>query len=80
MGLQQDMHKQNELYDRKRHGKPFNVGDLVMLYRSVVPRGYCKKLHRPWSGPFKILKEIFDVTYRIKRCQGRRQRLVVHFN
>ena len=78
MGLQQD--RQKELYDRKRHGKPFSVGDLVMLYTSVVPRGYCKKLHRPWSGPFKILKKLSDVTYRIQRCQGRRQRLVVHFN
>ena len=64
MGLQQD--KQKELFDRKRHGKPFNVGDLVILYTSVVPRGYLKKLHRQWSGPFKILKKISDVTYRIQ--------------
>ena len=60
MGLQQD--RQKELYDCKSHGKPFNVGDLVMLYASVVPHGYCKKLHCPWSRPFKILKKM---TYRI---------------
>jgi len=78
MGLQQD--RQKELYDRKRHGKPFNVGDFVMLYTSVVPRGCCKKLHCPWSGPFKVLKKISEVTYRIQRCEGRKQRLVVHFN
>ena len=53
---------------------------MCMLYTSVVPRGYCKKLHRPWSGPFKILKKISDVTYRIQHCQSRRQQLVVHFN
>ena len=45
MGLQQDRKK--ELYDSKRHGKPFDVGDFVMLYTSVVPYGHCKKLHCP---------------------------------
>jgi len=52
----------------------------VMLYTSVVPRGRCKKLHCPWSGPFKVLKKISEVTYRIQYREGRKQRLVVHFN
>jgi len=51
-----------------------------MLYTSVVPHGRCKKLHCPWSGPFKALKKVSEVTYRIQRCEGRKQRLVVHFN
>ena len=76
----QELVENTSLSDNEKHGRPFSVGDLVMLYTSVVPRGYCKKLHRPWSGPFKILKKLSDVTYRIQRCQGRRQRLVVHFN
>ena len=78
MGLQQD--RQKEIYDRKRHGEPFKVGDSVMLYTPFIPRGRCKKLHCPWSGPYVILKKLSEVTYRIQRCHSRRQRMVVHFN
>ena len=52
----------------------------MMLYTPVIPRGRCKKLMRPWSGPYKILKKLLEVTYRIRRCQGGRKQLVVHFN
>lgn len=78
MGLQQD--RQKEVYDRRRHGEPFKEGDRVMLYSPVVPRGRSKKLHCPWSGPFKVLKKLSEVTYRIRHCQGGRKRMVVHFN
>ena len=78
MGLQQD--RQKERYDRKRHGEPFKVGDSVMLYTLFIPRGRCKKLHCPWSGPYVILKKLSEVTYKIQRCHSRRQRMVVHFN
>ena len=77
MGLQQD--RQKERYNRKRHGEPFKVGDSVMLYTLFIPRGRCKKLHCPWSGPYVILKKLSEVTYRIQRCHSRRQRMVVHF-
>ena len=46
MGLQQD--RQKEKYNRKRHGEPFNEGDLVMLYTPSIPRGHCKKLACHW--------------------------------
>ena len=39
-----------------------------------------KKLHHPWTGPFKVVSRLSDVTYRIQNVQSRRNRLVVHFN
>ena len=78
MGHQLD--RQKELYDRKVHGKLFEAGDLVWLFSPVVPRGCPKKLHRPWTGPFKVVSRLSDVTYRIENVQLRRNRLVVHFN
>ena len=77
MGLQED--RQKEVYYR-RHGEPFEEGDSVMLYSPVVPYGHSKKLHCPWSRPFKALKKLSEVTYRICHCQGGRKRMVVHFN
>ena len=78
MGSKQD--RQKELYNQARHGEPFQCGDLVMLHSPVVPQGRSKKLHFPWDGPYKIVKVLSKVTYRIQCCQGRRCRLVVHFD
>ena len=78
MGLRQD--RQKELYDRGRHRKPFQLDDLVMLYSSVVPQGQSKKLHCPWNGPYKVVKVLSEVTYRIQCCRGKRHWVVVHFD
>ena len=78
MGFKQD--HQKELYDHKWHGEIYQT-DLVWLHSPVVPRGVSQKLHRPWTGPYKIIKKLADVTYRIQNCNGRRRhRLVVHFD
>ena len=47
---------QKEMYDQKVHGKLYEVGDLVWLHSSVVPRGQSKKLHHPWTGPYQVVK------------------------
>ena len=78
MGHKQD--RQKELYDRRVHGKPFEPGDLVWLHCPVVPRGQSRKLHRPWTGPFQVVRKLSDATYRIHNTRARRQRLVVHFD
>ena len=67
-------------YDQKVHGKPLAVGDLVWLHSPVVPAGWSKKLHRPWTGPFKILKKLSEQVYRIQSTVGTKRRLVVHFD
>ena len=58
----------------------FREEDLVWLHCPAVPRGRSKKLHRPWKGPFRILKKLSNVTYRIQNARAPQQRLVVHFN
>ena len=70
---------QKEFYDRRVHGKPYDVGALVWLHSLVLPRGKSKKFHHPWTGPFIVVKRLSDVTYRIQSREGRR-RLVVHFD
>ena len=70
MGLKQDCQK--ELYDRTWHGEFYQAGDLVWLHSSVVPLGASQKLHQPWTGPYKIIKKLADVTYRIQNCTDQR--------
>ena len=57
------------LYDRKVAGAPYCVGDLVWLHSPAVARGSSRKLHRPWQGPYKIVKVITDVIYRIQHTK-----------
>lgn len=57
--------RQKALYDQKVHGKPFSKGDLVWLHSTVVPSYSCRKLHHPWSGPFKVIETLSDINYKI---------------
>ena len=71
---------QAELYNQKVHGSPYEVGSHVWVLFPQVPRGRSKKVHRPWSGPFVVIKHLSDVTYRVQIVNSRRRRVVVHFN
>ena len=71
---------QSDVYNQKVHGKPYKVGDHVWVLFPQTPRGKSKKLYRPWSGPFVVVKKLSDVTYRVQEAKNRRRRLVIHFN
>ena len=72
--------RQKDVYDQHVHGTTYNVGDEVWLHCPAVPRGRCRKFHRPWQGPFTIVKIIGNTVYRIQSNQSSRKRLVVHYN
>ena len=71
---------QKSYYDRKVHGNPFEVGDLVWLLSPAVPRGYSKKLHHPWSGPYRVTAKLSESDYQVKKLTGRKTAQVVHFD
>eukprot|EP00731_Ephydatia_muelleri_P006231 Em0003g479a len=77
-GMQQQ--RQKDLYDKRAHGKPYIIGDYVWLHSPVVPRGGSRKLHHPWTGPYKVITKLSDVTYRIQSLDKKRLRKVVHFD
>ncbi len=67
-------------YNDKAHGKPFEQGDLVWLHSTVVPKGVGRKLHHPWTGPFRVVKKLSDSVYRLQNPRSSRNRLIVHFD
>ena len=73
------LERQKELYNRKVHGDEYQVGDLVWLHNPVIPKGAKRKLHCPWTGPYRVVKKLSTVVYRIQDT-NRRKRLVVHFD
>ena len=36
--------------------KTLNVGDLVRVHTPVIKTGVAAKFHKPWSGPFRVLR------------------------
>ena len=72
------LRRQKDFYDCKVHGQHYEQDALVWLHSSVVPNGQSRKLHHP--GPYRVVKQLSDVTYRIQHTLGRKNRLVVHFD
>ena len=75
--------RQKTIYDQKRGGKYFQAEDLVWLHMPYVPKGQSKKLYNPWQGPFRIVKVLLDLVYRVERSKphtGKKQCFVVHFD
>ena len=72
--------RQAETYNKKVHGKPHQVGTLVWLLSPQVPHVSKKKLHRWWTGPYKVIKRISDATYRVQHINNKTRRIVVHFD
>ena len=85
--LGQAARHQKQCYDRKSTGGRYQVGDTVWLYSPAVPKGRTPKFHRPWKGPYRVVKVLSDVTYHIQLMSPRNKhdrrshcRIVVHFN
>lgn len=58
----------------------YRVHDQVWLRNPIVPRGSSRKLHCPWQGPFKIVKCIGNVLYKIQDEKKLEKYRVVHFS
>lgn len=74
---------QKDHYDNGSFGVAYSVGELGWLKKIAIPKGTSRKFFIRWSGPWKIVKVISDITYRIQLFNkgGRgRVRKVVHFN
>ena len=78
--LSQTHLRQQELYNHKVHGQPHKPGDLVWLHSSVARKGPRHKLCHQWTGPFRVIKQLSDATYRIQHALRRNQRKVIHFD
>ena len=75
---------QKLVYDRRMHGRPFEVGDKVWLHEEAVVRGKSKKLTYHWNGPYLIETKISNTNYVIRSLgkDGRRKRTkkMIHFD
>jgi len=67
-------------YDRRANCGGFEDGQLVWFYNPRRLKGRCPKLQTNWEGPYRIVKKLNDVVYRIQSCSSKRCKMkVVHF-
>ena len=71
---------QKEVYNRHVKGDSYHVNDMVLLHCPAIPRGLSRKFHKPWQGPYRVVKIIGPTVYRIADCTNPRKKKVVHFN
>ncbi|KAG5891945.1 hypothetical protein JTB14_002221 [Gonioctena quinquepunctata] len=79
LNIQSASDKMKKTYDIKADAGGFKVDDLVWLYNPKRRRGLSPKLRNSWEGPYKIVKRINDLGYRIHKPPRGKPR-VVHFN
>ena len=71
--------RQTDYYDRCTRGKRFKLGESVWLHTPVLEKGVAPKFHEPWTGLFKVKKQLSDVTYEIQDMANKTSK-VVHFD
>ena len=55
-------------YDRAANTEWFHERQLVLLYNPQWKKGLSPKLQTSWDGPYKIIKRLNGVVYRIQKA------------
>ncbi|UYV61916.1 K02A2.6-like [Cordylochernes scorpioides] len=62
--------KMKDRYNVKTSHKTFKEGEMVWLHNPQRNKGLSPKLQYQWEGPYKIIKCLNDVIYRIQKCNN----------
>ncbi|CAC5419743.1 unnamed protein product [Mytilus coruscus] len=71
--LEASFHRQKHYYDVKLKPRNFAKDQLVWYW---YPPHAKQKLGLGWTGPFKIIRKIADVTYQIQSCHNAKMKIV----
>jgi len=63
-------------YDLRVNGRTFVEGEQVWLYNPTRKKGRSPKLLNNWEGPYKIIKKINDLVYRIQKTPKSKMKVV----
>ena len=70
-------HKQRDMYNRQTRDSGLKVDQFVWLFDPSKKRGVSPKLQLRWKGPYLIVSQLSDVTFRIQ-ASPRSKPVVVH--
>ena len=76
--LKYQQEQAKDQYDKKAKDHNFKVGDQVMVSTPLTVKGHSAKLHRPFKGPYEVVK-VTSTNLQIKKKRGK-DPIVVHVN
>ena len=47
----------------------YHVNDMVFLHCPAVPSGLSHKFHKPWQGPYRVVKRLLNSVYGIAQLR-----------
>ena len=71
--------RRSALYNRKVHRPVYKEGDCVLLHYPDTPLGCSPRLSSHWRGPYRIIKCLNDINYKIEETSNGKE-LVVHYD
>ncbi|UYV74972.1 K02A2.6-like [Cordylochernes scorpioides] len=69
-------HRMKTRYDQRANHDGFRQNDLVWLFHPERKKGLSPGLMPVWEGPYKIIKRINDLVYRIQRSSKSKAKVV----
>lgn len=79
INLEKSAEVRRERFNKNAKERTFELGDLVYMLDMNAKIGLSRKLRKPWVGPFRIIEKKGPVTFKIRRLNTRKDR-VVHAN
>ena len=75
-----EQRRKKSLFDRKRYGPSYKVGDFVLLHSPVCAEGQSPKLKSFWSGPYRIHKMINQINFVLEKCDQSKKLQIAHYD
>ena len=66
--------RQKEYFDKHTKESLYQPGDQVFLYNPQLKPGEAAKFHRNWKGPYIVVEQVTEVTYRVRKVGDPRKR------
>ncbi|GBN50357.1 hypothetical protein AVEN_125784-1 [Araneus ventricosus] len=61
-------------YDAQHRSVPYEIGDLVWVYTPIRKVGLSEKLLRRYFGPYRITRQMSEVTYEVESMETDKKR------
>lgn len=75
-GLKSSALRVKQYYDRNADAELFKEGDAVLYLNLPKKKGQTPKLSRAWTGPFRVMKRIYEGVYKIQRSPRHKPKIV----
>ena len=71
--------RQKKYYDKGIKDQKINIGDHILIWRSMIETNFAAKLEPKWEGPYLVTK-IQGTSIFIKGTDGRTLKTPIHIN